>query len=178
MISFISILLGVLGLAGVMLTALMYVNPRLRVDYYLRKPRNWEKITLDLNGMHSIWRYKNHPEFTIEKTDDEQEWSYDKRESWMKYPLPDPSKYTKVYLVKAGGVIVYVEHFITLDGGRYLVPLPRVSYHSEKEIANEYYYTTLQVRLAQVIGTFYRMKDIHEFIRHNEIEVRGGGGKK
>ena len=166
-----SLTLGFLGLLGVGLTALMYLNPKWRLLLYLRNPKKWEEITLDLSGFHSVWRHKGHPEFTIERTEHEQEWSYDKTESWMKYPLPDPSKTTVVLHLKVGGAIVYVENFITLDGGRYFVPLPRVKYH-KNEKDNEYYYTKLQVQIARVIGTFYRMKDIDEFVEHNEIEVR------
>lgn len=167
----VSLTLGILGLLGVALTALMYINPKWRLFFYLKNPTNWEEITLDLSGFHSIWRHKSHPEFTIERTEHTQEWSYDKTESWMKYPLPDPSKTTIVLHMKVGGTIVYVEHFITLDGGRYFVPLPRVKYN-KAEKNNEYYYTKLQLKIAEIVGTFYRMKDIDEFVKHNEIEVR------
>lgn len=171
MLSIVSLLLGVLGLVGVALTAAMYLNPKWRVDWYLRKPENWEKITLDLSGFHSIWRNKKHPEFTIERTQFEEEWSYGKTENWMKYPLPDPSKHTKVVHVKVGGTIVYVENFITLDGGRYFVPLPRVKYLKDKK-ENYYFYENIQINIAAIIGTFYRMKSIDEFISKNEIEVK------
>jgi len=171
MIDVFSIILGLSGLAGVFLTTLMYINPRWRVDWYLNNPEKWEKITLDLNGFHSLWRHKKHPEFTIEETKFESKWDYSKTESWMKYPLPDPSKATTVIHIKVGGVIVYVENFISLDGGRYFVPLPRVKYH-EKEKDNEYYYLPLQIKIARVIGVFYRMASIDEFVEKNEIEVR------
>ena len=166
-----SITLGLLGLLGVGLTALMYLNPKWRVLLYLRKPERWEEITLDLSSFHSIWRHKSHPEFTIERTEYQEDWSYGKTESWMKYPLPDPSKTTIILHLKVGGAIVYVEHLITLDGGRYFVPLPRVKHH-DKEKDNQYYYTNLQMQIARVVGTFYRMKGIDEFVKHNEIEVR------
>ena len=115
MLNAISLLLGALGLVGVVLTAAMYLNPKWRVDWYLKKPSNWEEITLDLSGFHSIWRHKKHPEFTIERTEYEEEWSFGKTENWMKYPLPDPSKHTRVVHVKVGGTIVYVENFLKVE---------------------------------------------------------------
>ncbi|MEX1995517.1 MAG: hypothetical protein WD887_01950 [Candidatus Saccharimonadales bacterium] len=174
-ITIISLVLGVLGLlvsaVALALAYVTFVNPRKRMDWYLRRPSGWEKVNLNLLGGHSIWRYKNHPEFVIEQTDEREPWSHGKTETWMKYPLPDPSKTTYMLHVKSGATVVYTELFITLDGGRYFVPLPRVKYN-EKEKDNEYYYTSLQVQIARIVGTYYRMKSIDEFIKHNEIKVR------
>ncbi len=163
-------LLGVLGLIGVLLTIFMYISPKYRVNWYLNNPGKWEEVHLNLNGR-SLWRRKDHPEFSIETQDESEEWSYGKQESWMKYPLPDPSKYTHMVHVKANGVVIYAEHFISLDGGRYFVPLPRAKYN-EKEEDNEYYYNPIQLAIARVVGRFYRMEDVDEFVNHNEIEVR------
>lgn len=170
-ITILGLILGILGLAGTILTAITFVNPKVRVDFYLNKHDKWEEVHLNLGGGGSLWRYQPHPEFTIEQQDDSEKWGFDVTESWMKYPLPDPSKHTYMVHVKASGIVIYAEKFITLDGGRYFVPLPRVKYHEEKE-NNEYFYVPLQIKIARIIGTYYRMDSIDEFIKHNEIEIR------
>lgn len=171
LIAVLGIILGILGLLGTILTVITFVNPKLRVNYYLQKYNKWEEVHLNLGGGNSLWRFKPHPEFTIEQQDDSEEWDFGVTESWMKYPLPDPSKHTYMVHVKAGSTVIYAEKFITLDGGRYFVPLPRVKYHEQKK-DNEYFYVPLQVRIARIIGTYYRMDSIDEFIKHNEIEIR------
>lgn len=177
-ITVVGLFLGVLGLiASIVGTALAYfafVNPKVRVNRYLKNPESWEEVHLNLKGGHSLWRYNKHPEFTIEETNETESWDYGVTEAWMKYPLPDPSKTTYMLHVKAGNIVVYAERVITLDGGRYLVPLPRVKYHEQKK-DNEYYYIPLQMQIARIVGNFYRMKSIDEFTDLNEIEVRENG---
>jgi len=174
-ITIISLIVGGLGLLasiiGSVLAYFTFINPKKRTDYYLRDTENWEEVHLGLRGSNSLWRYKKHPEFTIEQQDESDPWDYNKTEKWMKYPLPDPSKTTYMMHVKAGNIVVYAELFITLDGGRYLVPLPRVEYHKVKE-DNEYFYTPLQVKIGDIVGNFYSMKSLDEFIEKNEIEIR------
>lgn len=174
-ITIISLLLGVLGLiatlVGTILAYTTFVNPKIRIDRYLKKPKNWEQIELGLSESNSLWRYKKHPEFSIEQQDDSKDWDFGITENWMKYPLPDPSKTTYMLHIKAGSIVVYAEQFITLDGGRYFVPLPRVEYSEEKK-DNKYFYTSLQIQIARIVGQFYRMESIDEFVQHNEIEIR------
>ncbi|MEK7171046.1 MAG: hypothetical protein AAB774_01945 [Patescibacteria group bacterium] len=175
LVNILSIVLGILGLVASILGAglafFTFINPKIRMDWYLNHPQGWEKIHLGLRGGRSLWRYKKHPEFIIERQDEIKAWDYSVTERWMKYPLPDPSKTSYLIHVSAGNIVVYSEEFVTLDGGRYLVPLPRVKYHENKE-ENEYFYEPLQIKIARVIGEYYRFKSIDEFIEQNEIEVR------
>lgn len=174
-ITIISLIIGGLGLiasiAGSVLAYFTFVNPKVRVDSYLGRSKKWEQVELGLRGNNSLWRYKSHPEFTIQQQKDRKTWDSGAAERWMKYPLPDPSKTSYMMHVKAGSIVVYAEEFVTLDGGRYLVPLPRVKYHDKKE-DNEYFYTPLQVSIARIIGEFYRMESIDEFVENNEVEIR------
>ena len=170
-ITILGLILGILGLIGTTLTIAAFINPKIRLDYYLRKFEKWEEVHLNLGGGNSFWRFRPHPEFTIRQQEDSQESDHGVTESWMKYPLPDPSKHTYMVHITAGDTVVYVEKFITLDGGRHFVPLPRVRYDEEKK-DNKYFYVPLQIKIARIIGTFHRMGSIDEFISHNEIEAR------
>lgn len=167
----VGIIIGLVGLITIPLSFLTYISPKHRVNRYLRSPAKWKEVSLDLDGDDYLWQYVPHPEFEIRTLNDSHEWDYGVTERWMRYPLPDPTKRTYMVHVKAGDVVVYAERFISLDGGRYFVPLPRVKYHDEKE-DNEYYYEPLQLRISRVIGRYYRMSSVEEFIRLNEIEVR------
>lgn len=174
-VTVISLIIGALGLvasiASVILTYFTFINPKKRVDCYLKNAKKWEQIHLGLHGGNSLWRYKKHPEFAIEQQEGTKEWDYLVTEKWMKYPLPDPSKRSFMMHIKAGSIVVYAEEFITLDGGRYLVPLPRVEYHNKKQ-DNEYFYTPLQLKIGRIIGSFYSMSSLDEFIEKNEIEIK------
>jgi hypothetical protein len=160
----------ILTLATLPLAIITYISPKHRLNRYLNHPSKWKEIDLDLLGFKSIWQFTPHPEFTIKQLDDTEEWAYDAVEPWMTYHFPDSSKRTYRLHVRANDVVVYSELFISLDGGRYFVPLPRVAYAKDKS-GNNYYYEPIQIKISRIVGSYYRMSSIDEFINSNNLKV-------
>jgi hypothetical protein len=169
-----SIVLALLGLVativGLYVTYITYINPEIRLSWYLKDIDGWEEVNFDFSDKKSFWRYKKHPEFTIIQQENGIDWDSDADEPWMIYPFPDPNKKTYEIYIKSNRTLILKEVFITLDGSRYFVPLPRVAY-GETIDENRYYYTRWQIKISKVIGRYYRMKSVEEFARENNIKI-------
>jgi hypothetical protein len=171
-LAWLATILGLVAtIIGSTLAFMTYISPIIRVRSYLKRKDKWEKVSFDLHGNSEAWRYKPHPEFTIEYTEEIKDWDRTITETWMKYPLPDPSKHSKKLQVKVNGQIILAEEFIALDGGRYFVPLPRVKYAEEKK-DNIYYYDEIQYLIGSIVGSYYRMESLDEFVKHQELTVK------
>jgi hypothetical protein len=162
------------SIVGCLLAYITFINPMFRLKRYLSKTENWEKIYK--NRIKYNWHYKKHPEFYIEQSDDEEDRdNFTAVESWMGY-FPDPSK--KLYLMKVifNGLVLITEDFISLDGGRYFVPLPRRELVSRSDSEFKYYYDSIQYKLGKILGDFYRFNDnnsLDKFMESHGIEYRG-----
>ncbi len=166
---FVTILGLVATLVGSLLAVVTYISPLTRLRFYLRRPKNWKKVyigRLDYN-----WQYNNHPEFAITQDDESREWTIE--ESWMTN-YPDPGKSSTLVKVTVNGMVLLTEDFISLDGGRYFVPVPKRKAINELGDTPEfeYWYTPQQVHLARIVGYYYRINSIEEFISAHHLVVK------
>ncbi len=159
------------SITGTCLAYFTYVSPIIRIKAYLRRPEGWEKVFTDVRGTNFHWRYSRHPEFVIQEDNYDNSRYWDRTEHWMP-PCPDQGKTSNMVHVKVNGQIVLVEEFISLDGGRYFVPLPRRAVH-DKENGNEYWYSELQVNISRIVGEYYHDGTIEKFIDKQKIPVKG-----
>jgi len=63
--------------------------------------------------------------------------------------------------LEANAMLLDKELFVSLDGHRYFVPVPKVT--SLREGARQFYYDTQQIQLAKIVGRHHFEKDIYEF---------------
>lgn len=98
-------------------------------------------------------------------------------EAWIKriaiygYANMDKSEFAYKYSVylSLAGIPIYQLIFVSLDGGRYFVPLPQIR-QSEKALVSqeadpEFFWQrgTLAYKVAQIIGKYYRFESLEEF---------------
>ena len=166
-------ILGLLAsIVGGVLAIFTFISPFVRLKWYLKKADKWKKVYLDRYKYN--WQYKNHPEFTIEVDEESQDWST--TESWMTH-YPDSHKSTSFVKAMVNGRILLTENFISLDGGGYFVPVPKRAVVKEIEIGSDeipeykYWYTTIQVELARIVSSYYRMHTIEEFMESHHLAV-------
>jgi hypothetical protein len=169
--SWIATVLGLVAtIAGTTLAYFTFVSPMYRLKLYLRKRKRWEEVVTDFQGMETHWRYQGHPEFVLERGDS-QEWDQGLMEAWMPFS-PNSLKSRTQIRVRVNGQFLFVEEFISLDGGRNFVPLPR---RKSVEGQFEYWYTPLQVSVARIVGHYYRpFTTIDDFMSQQKIPVRAG----
>ena len=172
-LSWVITILGFIAtIVGSILAFFTFISPFIRLKWYLKNPKKWKKIYLDRYNYN--WQYKNHPEFTIEVDSESRDWGT--TETWMNH-YPDSSKSTSFIKVKVNGQILLTEDFISLDGGRYFVPVPKRAVTHEIEIGSDevpeykYWYTTIQVELARIVSNYYRMNTIEEFMKSHHLVV-------
>jgi len=160
----ITILGFVATIIGSLLALVTYISPFIRLKLYLNKAKNWKKVYV--GRFEYNWQYKNHPEFIVEVDDEAREWST--VESWMHH-YPDSSKHASLVKVKVNGQILLTEEFISLDGGRYFVPVPKRKLINDTEFT--YWYTPMQVNLARIVGYYYRINTIDEFMTSHGLII-------
>lgn len=165
--------IGILGLiatlVGSALAYFTFINPMVRMRHYLSKPSKWERFDFGMQDDQYLWRYMPHPEFTINRDPESKEWS--REEPWMRrYHLADKTTSSCMVYLSVNGQVMHSEEFISLDGGRYFVPLPKVK-HGENENDNIYFYTDMQRRISRIIGNYYRFDTLEEFIKAFEIKA-------
>jgi hypothetical protein len=162
------LLLGILGLVGTIITVLTYLNPMFRFRWYLRHPSKWETISAEVWGAGEFQRHVNHPEFVIELSEQSKKW--DRKEPWVGLH-PDPNMSSNMVQLKISGQILSAEEFISLDGRRYFVPVPKVIYKKGgKETDNVYYYTKLQRLVAGVVSVYNHDEGIDQFMSDHGIK--------
>ncbi|MFA5248252.1 MAG: hypothetical protein WC415_03330 [Patescibacteria group bacterium] len=170
-LSWIVTILGFIAtITGCVLAYCTYISPLTRLNWYLKKPKKWSKLYVGREKYH--WHYKNHPEFIIEIDDEGRDWTV--QEKWMPY-CPDSSKRARFVVVRVNGQAILTEEFISLDAGRYFVPVARREVIGEPAIEAvvdfKYYYTSMQVMLSRIIGEYYRESGIDDFMQKNKIDI-------
>ncbi len=166
-LSWIITILGfVATIVGSVLAFFTYISPMVRLKWYLKNPEKWKKIYLDRHRYN--WQYKNHPEFNIEIDTNSDEWTT--VEKWMPH-CPDIRKSVSIVKVKINGQTILTESFLSMDGGRYFVPVAKRKIIDDSEDEYLYYYTKLQIELAKIVSDFYREKTIEEFIKQNNLTI-------
>lgn len=166
-------ILGITGsiasIFGLYFTYISFINPIRRFNCFLSKSDNWEKFIGVENNL-SIYRHKRYPNFQI-VVDWSESVAENFHEEWI-HSYPD-NEHNASYFVRleSNGMLLDKEPFVSLDGGRYFVPVPRIEMSKTEENKREFYYDKRQVQLANVIGEFYLQgDDIHAFMsKQNEM---------
>lgn len=166
--NFLSIILGILGLVATLvgsgLAYIAFVNPMVRFKWYLKKKDNWRTIFPRVEGLSEYSQYSKHPEFTIEEIYDRR-WERD--EPWMKKVIrPDKSCHASQIALKVSGNIIHTENFLSMDGSRIFVPIPKVDTKGkDKEAEFIYYYDEIQILLAGLLGKYHIYDTLEKFCK-------------
>ncbi len=92
------------------------------------------------------------------------------RERWTTvYPDPDSVAYP-VYL-KINGTIIKELTFISMDGGRILVPMAGVRPVSEGVVEYFWNLNSLEVKVCRIIGSYYRYQNLEGVAQMSKVSV-------
>lgn len=135
---------------------------------------NWtQQEFLTSEGYETVWISEDDMSYQIVETGIVAVKDFD--EPWVKR---FPDKHTSSYYVNLveSGNVVEQEIFVSLDGGRYFVPIPEISvgdYHGESSDLTYYYdHGSLRFLLGKVIGRYYYMENLGVFAARKGIEIR------
>lgn len=167
-ITILGLILGILGLiatlVGTYLSWISFVNPMNRFKKYLKNQKVWEKFQGIENHL-SFYRHKKYPNFQI-VIDWDKELVENFYEEWMNDALfPDKTNNASYYVrLEANGMLLEKELFVSLDGHRYFVPVPKIL--SVKNDKREFYYDKRQIQLANIVGLYhFENKNIYDFAK-------------
>lgn len=138
---------------------------------YLNNKSKWSKRQIDNDD---IYFYQDDNEYKIERAQDSHK-TWTATESWMtKFPDSHISEY-RVYL-KHAETKIYEAVFVSCDGGRYFLPLPRkrlLDQSSKSKPTFEYYWikNSIEYQLGEIIGEYYRQDSIEEVAKFCEIRI-------
>lgn len=176
LITILSLIIGILGLVatlvGTYFTYISFVNPISRFKKYLKNAENWEKFQGIENHL-SFYRHKNYPNFQI-VIDWDKELVKDFHEEWINDGLyPDKTNNASYYVrLEANAMLLDKELFVSLDGHRYFVPVPRVSMSKTKTDEKDFYYDTRQIQLANIVGEYhFGDKNIYDFAKQQKKPI-------
>ena len=165
-----SFVLGILGLIatviGSYIAIVSYINPINRFKKYLKKSKNWE-ICVFVECNLKIYRNKRFPGYQI-IIDWNKPLSNNFQEEWIRN-YPDRNNNSSYFIrLEANGVYLMGELFVTLDGARTFVPVPRRSTYND-EI--KYWYDEIQVQLANIVGEFHLDENVIDFAKNQKKEI-------
>jgi hypothetical protein len=157
-----SLIIGILGLiatiCGTYFTYISFVNPIYRFKKYLKKSTDWEKFQ-GTDTHISIYRHKKYPTFQI-IIDWDRPVVENYHEEWIR-DYPDKEHNASYYVrLEANSMLLEKELFVSLDGDRGFIPSPR-RFSKNNEL--HYWYSMIQIQLANIIGRYSWEKDIYEF---------------
>ena len=173
LITIFSLLIGMLGLiatlVGAYLTYISFINPIVRFKRYLKNYKNWELFQGIENHL-TFYRHKKYFTFQI-VIDWDKELVENFHEEWINDDLyPDKTNNASYYVrLEANAMLLEKELFVSLDGHRYFVPVPRVVISKNGE--REFYYNALQLQLAKIVGKFHFEENIYEFAKEQKKEI-------
>jgi len=175
-ITIISLLIGLFGLiatlVGTYLTYISFVNPIKRFNKYLKDPENWEKF-LGIEAHLYFYRHKKYPNFQL-VIDWDKKIIENFHEEWVNDALyPDKTNNASYYVqLEANGTLLDKELFVSLDGHRYFVPVPRVKMSETKTEERNFYYDVRQIQLANIVGKYYfGDKGIYDFVKNQSKPI-------
>ncbi len=170
LITILGFIIGILGLVatlvGTYFAYISFINPITRFKKYLKNPENWEKFQ-GIENYLSFYRHKKYPNFQI-VIDWENKLAENFHEEWINDDLyPDKTNNASYYVrLEANAMLLDKELFVSLDGHRYFVPVPRVSMSKTKTNERDFYYDTRQIQLANIVGEYYfGDKNIYNFAK-------------
>ena len=116
-------------------------------------------------GHSEVWVCEDNNTFQIHQCDDDRDFS----ETWTKV-FPDQS--TKMFHINLmiGSTIVKSLPFISADGGRYTLPLPELALINGSQ-SFHWSPNSVEVRVAEIIGNFYRYSSIKAVAEFTKIEL-------
>lgn len=168
-------ILGITGsiasIFGLYFTYISFINPLKRFNYFLSKSDNWEEF-VGLKKNLSIYRHKKYPNFQI-VVDWDEAVVENFHEEWMR-TYPDPEHDVSYFVrLESNGTLLDKELFVSLDGDRYFVPVPKIEMSKMEENKREFYYDKRQIQLANTIGKFYLQgDDIYAFMSKQNKTIK------
>ena len=178
MLTILGLVLGILGLiatlVGTYLAYVSYINPMVRFRWYLKKPNEWEEFQ-GIESHLSIYRHRKYPMFQL-VVDWDKEIVDGFQEEWVNDALyPDKTNNATFYVqLVANGMLLDKELFVSLDGHRWFVPVPKISLNADQR---DFYYDSRQVQLAHIVGRYHFLDhDIYRFARvqNRPIQIAEG----
>ena len=178
-ITILGFIIGILGLiatlTGTYFTYISFVNPITRFRKYLKNPNDWEKFQGIENHL-SFYRHKKYPNFQI-VIDWDSPVVENFHEEWINDAIYPDKTNNSSYCVRleASGMLLDKELFVSLDGHRWFVPVPRVKISKTKKDERDFYYDMRQIQLANIIGMYhFEDKNICGFakMQSKSIEIR------
>lgn len=118
-------------------------------------------------GNRQVWICDNDNAFQIEVDDESKEFT----EEWTKvFPDNNGSGKHEVFL-SINGTRIKSHIFVWADGGRILVPLPKIESRNDEII---YYWerNSLDFKIGKIIGNFYIHKNMEGVAKMTKIEIR------
>jgi hypothetical protein len=179
LITILSLMIGILGLVatlvGTYFAYISFINPMVRFKKYLKNPENWEKFQ-GIEDYLSFYRHKKYPNFQI-VIDWDKELVKNFHEEWINDGLYPDKTNNASYCVRleANAMLLDKELFVSLDGHRWFVPVPRVKMSRTKKDEREFYYDDRQIQLANIVGRYhFEDKNIYDFakMQSRPIEIR------
>ena len=129
----------------------------------LLETSKWTKPVIDRT---EIWMADADNTFQIEQGERTREF----RERWTTvYPHPDSAAYP-VYL-KINDTTIKELTFISMDGGRILVPMAGVRQVSEGVVEYFWNLNSLEVKVCRIVGSNYRHQDLEGVARMSKVSV-------
>ena len=162
-----SLIIGILGfiatLVGTYFAYISFINPAIRFRKYLKHSEGWEKFQ-GIEDHLSIYRYKKYPSFQI-VIDWDNAVVENFHEEWINDALyPDKTNNASYFVrLEANTMLLEKELFVSMDGHRYFVPVPKIL--SVENGEREFYYDAQQIQVARIVGKHHFEKDINEFIK-------------
>ena len=122
----------------------------------------WRKENI---GHDEIWICERNNTFQIHMCDDHRDF----KEAWTSVFSSQNTTLFHINLT-IGGTIVKSLPFINADGGNYTLPLPELAVINN---AHSFYWSpnSVEVKVAEIIGNFYRHKSIKEVAEFTKIEL-------
>ena len=173
LVTVLGLLIGILGLVatlvGTYFTYISFVNPMVRFKKYLKRPENWEEFQ-GIDNHLSFYRYKKYPNFQI-VVDWDKEIVKNFHEEWINDSLyPDKTNNGSYHVrLEANTTLLEKELFVSLDGHRYFVPVPKITILEKGE--REFYYDIQQIQLANIVGKYHFEKNIYEFAKEQKKPI-------
>ena len=99
----------------------------------MKCPDNWEKGDGDSFSFHHIYR----PEFTFQDKPEEQRTRFEEYYTWL---FPDKSAYRNIFQCKYFGTVLREFYFISMDGGRWYCPYPKIDTLPFSFMEKRYFY--------------------------------------
>ena len=117
-----------------------------------------------------IWTCDNDVSYQIMDPDEE---AKDFHEEWTEN-FPDPHAFKYPINLIVGGITIKQISFISIDGGRYFVPLPEIEIGDNRERSFYWNRSSLEYKVGQIISRFYQedKENLDTFAKETGIKIK------